>query len=230
MRLPQGSGLLRGCGPARTSDSGEQSGFDVRARSWCCQESERSCPLVSHFRRARKRGRTMQSGVLCISSGKVSSKTIQRQPDGFVQAADQGFAPAQDNLASMYNSGMGVPRDYFEAANGCSEPRNRDTPGRKPTLATSTKRQRCSSRLCQRLHVVRVCSAGGDERGRVRMKDLSRLMTSARSPKHELGRSCEPAGPMPARSWRTLNKGCTVSSPSNPTLSSRSTQLCLQPH
>lgn len=52
-----------------------------------------------------------QRGLACYFGEEVA-KDLVKARELFLQAAEQGYAPAQVNLGMMYDHGDGVPRDY----------------------------------------------------------------------------------------------------------------------
>jgi len=48
--------------------------------------------------------------------GKGVPKDLGKAAELFQRAADQGYAPAQDDLAMLYSLGKGVPEDFGKAA------------------------------------------------------------------------------------------------------------------
>lgn len=96
----------------------------------------------------------------------------------FRAAAKQGHAPAQENLAWMYYTGTGVTIDYAEAAKWVQKAAEQGYARAEIDLAYLYEHGKgvpldyVSSYTWYKLG-----GAGGDERGRARMRSLSHLMT-----------------------------------------------------
>lgn len=57
-----------------------------------------------------------------------SAKNWDEAAKWYRKAAEQNYAPAQNMLGFCYDTGWGVPQDFFEAVNGIAQPPSKNMP------------------------------------------------------------------------------------------------------